>query len=47
MVALNAFIGSFKGAAASGGGVSPSLGDWEARKMKEMEDKCGFKEDKN
>ena len=28
MVALNAFIGSFDGAAANGGGVSPALGDW-------------------
>ncbi len=28
MVALNAFIGSFKGAVAGGGSVSPALGDW-------------------
>lgn len=28
MVALNAFIGSFEGAAANGGGVSPSFEDW-------------------
>lgn len=28
MVALNAFIGSFEGAVAGGGSVSPALGDW-------------------